>query len=244
VNLTLAEFAQIGELVAAIGTVLAVVVGFSQLRQQVKQSGDEREATLRAIEQELSLSKDQQKLAKEQLELTKNLFEVEFLTTIEDRFASDTVLKRRKHAATFLLDPPHIEDPSWDDLSDFIDFFQALGTIVRSGRLTPELAYKWFSYWWLHYYPAVSKYIYKARNNGKSITWADAVDLYERFRLFDLQNNDGLYSNPSETELKEFFEWEIRAIRPSLTALDVTTSQRRELRHRRTRGGRVSSGAA
>jgi len=60
--MTLEEFAQIGELIAALGAVLAVFVGLSQLRQQVRRSGQEREETLKAIEIQLSLSRDQQEL--------------------------------------------------------------------------------------------------------------------------------------------------------------------------------------
>lgn len=212
--MTLEEFAQIGELIAALGAVLAVFVGLSQLRQQVRRSGQEREETLKAIEIQLSLSRDQQEQAKKQLELTRNLFEVEFVTRIEDRFDSDRMLKHRKHAATYLLNPPVLTDSTWHDLSDFIDFFQALGTIVKMGHISPELSYKWFSYWWLHYYPALSEYIFKVRDDGKSITWADAVDLYERFREYDLQNNKGQYSNLSTEELRIFFEWEISVVRP------------------------------
>lgn len=97
--MTLEEFAQIGELIAALGAVLAVFVGLSQLRQQVRRSGQEREETLKAIEIQLSLSRDQQEQAKKQLELTRNLFEVEFVTRIEDRFDRGRLrIRKIKHA--------------------------------------------------------------------------------------------------------------------------------------------------
>lgn len=171
--------------------------------------------------------KQQLELAQTEQKTTRELHEVEFIGRLEDRFDGRSMLMQRRFAATFLLNPPQVPHERWHELSDFIDFFQALGTITRLGHIREELAYKWFFYWIAHYLPAMKEYIEDERRGRPDapkppkLLWADALWLYEKLSEFDRLHNDGAWSNPSAEALKAFFLWEIDAIEGRLERASV-----------------------
>jgi hypothetical protein len=143
---------------------------------------------------------------------------------LEDRFASETMVERRIHAAKFLTTPPPLDDKRWDEINDVLDFFQVVGTITRLGHLRHELTYKWFSYWLLHYFEGCQDYIKKMRL-GSEITWGDFVWLHEAMTKYDQAHNGGAYCNLSSESVKEFFDWEIRVLTAHLKTKVQTLKQ-------------------
>lgn len=182
------QLVSLAQVITALAAVAALVIGFRQLKQQLT-------------------------LAADGLKHTEHLHEISLVLKFDEKFESERMRSLRKKAAEFLRlrPPPAAGDPRWHELSEFIDFFQIVGTAMALGHIRVEVVYKWFSYWYLHYYPRCADYI-KSQQKDSPITWADAVELYKQLRDFDLLKNRGAFSNLSEGDLNAFFEWELETL--------------------------------
>jgi hypothetical protein len=190
---------------AGIAAVIALVVGLGQIRVQIQASAQERELALHALNKQIEHANTER-------QQTREMFEVDVILKLEDRFGDLILVQRRLHAASFLRSPPPNDDPRWDDLNDLIDFFQVVGTITKLNHLRIELTYKWFSYWLLHYYAACKDYI-SAQRESSPVIWKDLVDLYSQMIEFDKKNNNGHLSNLTEEDLQKFLVWEDQVLR-------------------------------
>ena len=132
---------------------------------------------------------------------------VDLIIDFDKRFESEEMRRKRKLTGEFLSQPqrPSTKDPKWSEVDDVIDFFETLGTCVRTGHINVELAYRFFYYWLGRYWLACETYINEARETVPQ-QWDDAEWLYKKLRAYDVKRNAGKFTNPTDQDLRTFFE--------------------------------------
>src|SRR5574341_417659 len=105
---------------------------------------------------------------------------IDLMLKFEERFRSDDMKPRRMRAAAFLVSQRAsvpLANSAWHQVDDVIDFFQVVGTLVKRGHASQELAHNFFHYWFSHYWLAVQGYVRYIRVESP-VTWAEAAWLY------------------------------------------------------------------
>jgi len=138
--------------------------------------------------------------------------EIQILMELDKDFRTDRFLQKRNLVSSFLVKSqsakPDVKAGDWDVVSDVLDFYQGLGTIVRYGHIRIELAYKFYFFWFSRYWEACRLYVEHFQSISP-MTLKDASWLHAKLLTFDKRRNEGALGSPSPEVLREFFLWEM-----------------------------------
>lgn len=146
-------------------------------------------------------------------DLSKAAIQAGILLSFTQQFYGKRMRQSRVIAAKFLLTQRNLPVNSdnikeWDVVSDLLDFFFDIAYFTKVESLPKEVVYKNYFYWLSFYYPACQEYIKYYQSEApaylKEVDW-----LYVELAQIDSFSNKGAYSNHSDKDYNEFFEWEI-----------------------------------
>jgi hypothetical protein len=168
-----------GPVLAAVVTLVGVMVAYLALRRQILSSKE----TLDAL--------------KMQIELSNKSLNINLTLELEKRFNDDKFRELRKKAHE------SIRNKKFDAVDEVLDFFETVALLVKRNAVDEEIVWHTFFWWIRGYWVTTENYILEKQEKEPSV-WEDLRNLYNKLVAIEKDKNPTFSEKLTEDELDEF----------------------------------------